>query len=362
MKQLFTLFLCLTCLISCDETAYPLEPHEGGFMPGGIPIAVEKSLKNSNEIVDQQIETLLEQMKNTANDKPHLKPILVLAKSISKQAQDLEQNIQNLRVKISNPKGLQLYNGSVKGKSLNMRRQAYEAQGFKNFVMVEDNYFDGLPVNISDKTIINQIFIKEEQGETLKKTLQSTRFRMLEVIKEFIKNEGNNIPGVQFYEADLNQLDLQLTLNKIPDHEEDEWSKQVFGRLNLANTYTLLRQYEHNTKNAVLQLLNYLSQNMGSRAVIYDKFDIFASAPKSAIFLGESYEAEIALGAFSSQADFNVKVNGAELEVVGGKAQYKTTPNSVGTKIYRANISIRNPLTDETETVSKEFLFEVLPR
>jgi hypothetical protein len=360
MKNLFTLFLCLSCLISCDQTAYPFEPNEGGFMPGGLPVAFDKSLTHSNEILDQQLDLLLKQMEQHAYDRPHQKPISDLANTIRQKTEALEREIAGLKAEMAKPKGLYLYEGAIRGKSKEQRQTKYESQGFNNFVMIADPYFDGLPVDLSDKSMVKQLFIRGQSADALKKTLQATRNQILEEIEDFIKTEGNNIKGVRFELSAFGTLEKELALAKIPDHEDTDWGRQTFERLNIGNAYALLSKYEHDAKNAVLQAMTYLSSNMGRVALAYDKFDVLSYSPKPAIRLGEIYEAEIALGAFSSQAEFSVSVNGRVLPVVDGKAQFSAKPGSVGTQFYKATITIVNPLTGKTEKVSKEFHYEVI--
>jgi len=187
----------------------------------------------------------------------------------------------------------------------------------------------------------------------------------LKVVDDLVAElKKNPIKGVKLDEGAIEKLKKELVL-ETPDDEvwkaagKSNWSSFVFAYMPVASCYPLLRKFENDAKNASSQIVNFLSSNMGNKVLTYDKFDVFSQSAKPYILLGETYEAEIALGAFSSQAKFSVNVNGATLKVDGAKAKYSAKPTSVGTQSYKATIKVVNPLTNEEETVTKEFKYEV---
>ena len=129
----------------------------------------------------------------------------------------------------------------------------------------------------------------------------------------------------------------------------------LFKDASISDCYPILRKIDSATKNTVALMADFLKGQIGKKELVYDKYDVFSSCDKPYILLGETYEAEIALGAFSSHAEFTVSVNGKALEVAGGKAQYSARPGSMGVQSYTASITVVNPLTGETENVKKEF-------
>ena len=116
----------------------------------------------------------------------------------------------------------------------------------------------------------------------------------------------------------------------------------------------LFRKYQNDAKSSAAQIVNFLSGQMGKKELVYDNFDVFSSSPKPYILLGETFETEIALGAFSSQAEFSVRVGGSNLKIEEGKAKYTTRPTSIGEKTYTAQITVKNPLTGKEETFTKK--------
>ena len=83
-------------------------------------------------------------------------------------------------------------------------------------------------------------------------------------------------------------------------------------------------------------------------------------SPQNLVYYWErTYEAEIALGAYSSQARFSVSVDGRSLPIIDGKAQFTRKGMRVGEQSYTAKLSVQNPLTGETESFFKTFKYEV---
>jgi hypothetical protein len=108
-------------------------------------------------------------------------------------------------------------------------------------------------------------------------------------------------------------------------------------------------------------LLNVIFERIGKLDIRYDAFDVIANASKPAVKVGEEFQTEIALGAYSTQASFKVAVDGKNVPVAGGKAIYKVKPTAAGKQTYNVVLSLTNPLTGETVKVSKTFAYEALP-
>ena len=75
---------------------------------------------------------------------------------------------------------------------------------------------------------------------------------------------------------------------------------------------------------------------------------------------GVPFEADIFMLAYSTKSDnVTIKVNGRPVPMEAGLARYKRTWNTPGIKSYLVDIEVRNPLTGEVKTWSKEFKTEV---
>lgn len=127
----------------------------------------------------------------------------------------------------------------------------------------------------------------------------------------------------------------------------------------MAASYVLLSKFEHDAQNSLSALLNKQAQEIPD-ALVYDAFSISAVPKKSALLLGESFEADILIGTYSTQVQAAISVNGSTLPVENGRAKYAVRPTKVGEQSYQVQATITNPLTGETEQVTQDFRFEVV--
>jgi len=205
----------------------------------------------------------------------------------------------------------------------------------------------GQAKGIDDNTGVKTFFIERRLNEM--NTLWENRVDVLVAINEQLIS------------------DEQLSTQAIDKSELLAYSPfRAFGRekeryqsLTILQATTVLQHLQNNNRMLSAIFMNKLLQGKNSADLVYDKFEIFQTSPKDFIRLGEQYEAEIMLGARSSQARFRVSVNGQSLKVKDGIATYKTVPSSIGEHKYTAQITIRNPLTGMTEVLSREFNYEV---
>ena len=230
----------------------------------------------------------------------------------------------------------------------------------------------GMPKDGRNKKVVEQVFLsgqyggvntQEQQGPVLYKKLAQLRKDYLDVISNMWEDDG--VKGTVF--ADLwrrEKLLAQLSDNiSLMDYNspsnETNWIKTNFRNKTIEDAYLSLTQCQNQVNLSTAAVLNFLSEQMGRLEMTYDKFDVLAQSEKPYVLLGETYEAEIALGAYSSQAKFAVSVGGSGLSVIDGKARYSVRATSVGEKSYNAKLSVVNPLTGERETFIKTFKYEV---
>lgn len=230
----------------------------------------------------------------------------------------------------------------------------------------------GMPKDGSNRKVVEQIFLtgqyggvntQEQQGSVLYKKLAQLRKDYLDIISNMWENGGVRatvFADLTKREQLLAQLSDDILLNDYDDpSKETAWVKTNFRNKSIEEAYLSLTQYQNQVNLSTAAVLKFLSEQMGKLEMTYDKFDVFAQSEKPYVLLGETYQAEIALGAYSSQADFAVSVGGSGLSVIDGKARYSVRSSSVGEKSYNAKISVVNPLTGETETFTKTFKYEV---
>jgi len=317
---------------------------------------LDSTLKHNNEIVDKSTEARIQSMRATSEEKPTTKPIAAAGRSLAEKIRPVLDEIAKIRSEIANAKGIYLFDGEYYHQSIETRKARYEEEGFTKFVMTSNQLLEAQPLAVFNKAQPKKVLF--QQGKlaelyTLCRQIKADLFQVLDDLVLLYQKEP--VRGVKLEAFEIEQI-KQKVEQTFPDSTKLEG---LFKDASISDCYPILRKIESANKNTVALMVSFLKEQMGTKVLVYDKFEVFSSSEKPYILLGENYEAEIALGAFSSQAEFTVSVNGTALEVEGGKAQYSARPGSVGTQTYQAKIIVVNPLTGETESVRKDFKYEV---
>ena len=317
---------------------------------------LDKGIAKNNKIVDHANDGIIEGMEETAKTKTQYQPLVERAK----QAKNIT-------------KGFYSYVDDLRNAMVEESGGVYtEADGKPELI--------GKPKGKKDKDTPQRIFVSGDYGSApkpegitvpagpeLDKKIQGLKKDYLDFVASLWENGG--IKGTIFADPkkkdeSLKKLEAEMTLVGSEKYEPEShagkpWEEFTFGHMPVAAIYPMLRKFQNDAKTSEAAVINFLAGQMGKLELNYDKFDVFAQSPKPYILLGETYEAEIALGAYSSQSNFSVVVGGSRLNIQDGKAKYTTKPSSVGEKSYDAKISVNNPLTGETQTFTKKFSYEV---
>jgi len=345
------MYLVLTAMLALNVSA---EIINAFFM-------LDKGIKKNNKVVDHASAGIIASMESTAETKVQYKPLVAKAKEVKNITVGFYDYIDKLRDVMVEESG-----GAYTPKEA-------EDQGHPELA--------GKPKGKKDKDTPQRIFVSGDYtgaekpdleggvpaGPVLEQKVKDLKKAYLDFVASLWDDGG--IKGTIFADKDkkgpsLKTLESEMTLISSESydashHDDKSWAEFTFGHMPVAAIYPMLRKFQNDAKTSESAVINFLASQMGKLELNYDKFDVFAQAKKGYILLGETYEAEIALGAYSSQANFSVSVGGRRLTVQDGKAEYKTTPRSIGEKTYAAKISVNNPLTGETETFTKEFKYEV---
>jgi len=340
------MYLVLTAMLALNVSA---EIINAFFM-------LDKGIKKNNEIVEASVVGVIASMEETAKTKTQYQPLVEKAKEAKNITVGFNTFVTGLRERMVEESG-----GAYTAEEAN-------DQGHPELA--------GKPRGKKDKDTPQRIFVsgdyggqgkKDPQGPILAEEIKKLKKSYVDFVGGLWDNGG--IKGTVFAdpkkkEEVLARLESEMTL--VADekydpagHEGKSWEDFTFGHMPVAAIYPMLRKFQNDARTSEAAVINFLASQMGKMELTYDKFDVFSQSSKPYILLGEKYESEIALGAYSSQADFSVSVGGSRLNVVDGKAKYSASGSSVGEKKYTATISVKNPQTGETETFKKEFSYEV---
>jgi len=147
------------------------------------------------------------------------------------------------------------------------------------------------------------------------------------------------------------------------DDQFTAWSKYKFKQMPLAACLPALTKLQTDARNTQATAVNKLAELVGGREIKLNKFFPVINAKKGYVIKGEKFEADISLGAYSSDIppeNIKLTVDGARKSVgKDGVAKYSVTTNSTGKKTIKLTATVTNPLTGEVSTSAQDFEYEV---
>lgn len=305
------MYLVLTALLALNVSAEVMNAF----------FALDKGIKNSNEIVD------------TSNG--------LVKKAIDEQANAYKSAVtqsyqQSAEKAISVADAFCEY---IKG----MNTMLVERAGG-----VDPKFSDGRPKDVKNKDVTTRIFLKEGKGAEIEAKIKETRDALLATLNAEDRKEVENT--------------LALNIEEIPAGTKSKnWVEYKFKQMPVAAVVPFFRKLQADAKMSQTTILNLIFKKIGGKDIKFDKFLVSIAPNTGYVIEGEKFSADIALAAYSSNPGVGVSIsaNGAGLPVKEGVAHYETTASGIGKKTLSASASIKNPLTGQTETVKRDYSWEV---
>ena len=142
--------------------------------------------------------------------------------------------------------------------------------------------------------------------------------------------------------------------------DKPSWAQFNFGHMPVQAVLPMLTKMKNDAKSSETAVLNYLMGKVGGEDIVFNKFRVVSAPKKSYVIKGEKFETELFLSASSDKIKgMSVKVDGSNVPVKDGVANYTANANSTGVKKYNVNISITNPVTGEVTSEKGSFEYEV---
>lgn len=301
------MYLVLTALLALNVSAEVMNAF----------FSLDKGMKTSTAIVQKNNEQLME--------------------GINKQA-DAYKKPENEKYRNNAQQALQVSDEFITFIE-DIRKDLFEKAGGPNPKV------EGQPKDIRNKDLTTRIFVNEGLGDKIQQRLEETRKKLIEL--------ADNDKAT----ADALPLDIE----KLPEGTKAKnWSEFKFKQMPVAAIFPILGKIQSDAKNSATAVLNYCATKVGGVEIRFDEFEPVISASKGYVISGDKYEADVFLSARSSTANnISINVDGSNLPVEAGKAKYVTGTSSTGTKTYKVNINVKNPLNNEIKTYSKDFSYEV---
>jgi gliding motility-associated protein GldM len=306
------MYLVLTALLALNVSAEIINAF----------FALNKGIKDSTTIVDKANSQVIAQINKQAD--AYKNPINESYRSASQKVQEISKSFIDY----------------ISGINSNLITEA----GGPN-----PKYADGRPVKYKDKDVTTRMFLAGGKGDEIKARIEKTR-------ADFLATIPDPKDKVEVEKA------IALMVDQIaPDSKAKNWSEYKFKQMPVAAVMPFLTKLQSDAKTSETALLNYYFNKIGGTDIKVDKFLVVIAPKNGYVISGEKFEAEVALAAYSSSpgSGVTINVNGGNLAVKDGKAQYSTTTSETGKKKVVARASIKNPLTGVVESATSEFEYEV---
>lgn len=301
------MYLVLTALLALNVSAEVMNAF----------FSLDKGLKNSRDIVEKNNNSLTAAIEKASKDYP------------SPQAEDYKNRAL---------KANQIVNDFV-----------VYIQGIRDNLFAKaggpNPKVEGQPKDIRNKDITTKMFVNDGLGNEIEQKIKDLRVQLSEIVDK----DGGTVAS------------LPLDIEELPTNTKAKnWSEFKFKQMPVAAVFPLLGKIQSDAKNSATAVLNYCATKVQGTDLKFDKFLPGVNPKKNYVILGEEFEAEVFLSAFSSKADnVSINVEGRNLALKDGIGTFTEKPSSVGERKYSVTINLKNPITGTTESVKKEFSYEV---
>lgn len=343
------MYLVLTAMLALNVSAEIINAF----------FALDKGNQDTNKIVAAQTDATNKGMAKLLADpaKQKFQPLLPAAQAVRVKVAEFNGYIEKLREELIDQAGNK--NGKI-----DMGDYVEHGHG----ALTADNFLKvGVPSGKKDKDVTTRILVDGPKGEELKKKIIATRDELLKIFNELLTKSG---PAMDVTEAEIKnniesmKANIALTVDEEEaKHNGQTWTQFKFRQMPLAAILPMMSKLQSDALTAEAALVNKMAELTGGKVIEFDAFFPVINAKKAYIIKGETFEAEVSVGTYSSQispSDISLTVNGSRLSVGNdGKAKYSSTPGSTGKQTLNLSCSVRNPLTGKVADGKSTYEYEV---
>ena len=220
-----------------------------------------------------------------------------------------------------------------------------------------------------NKDITTRYLVEEGKGEEIKAKVLEARQQLIDVYTQLVTE---NAKAFGLTEAQI-ASQVQSVANEMPFNIDDEswrestdkqsWADYKFRQMPVAAVMPLLSQMQADLKASEANMINSMATLAGGKVVEFDSFFPVVNADRSYVVGGESINATVSVGTYSSALDpknVSITANGRSLPIQSdGTAKLTIPATGTGQKTVPLTVAVTNPLTGETTRGEAKFTYEV---
>ncbi|MFT7069784.1 MAG: gliding motility-associated protein GldM [Spirosomataceae bacterium] len=319
-KMINMMYLVLTAMLALQISNAILQKFE----------LLNNSLEQANSSAnDSNAKTILAMREavDKAGNKPEYVKLFEDAEGVRKQTSDLITHVEGLKSEIRNAGGgIDPETGMIKN----------AAEEEKVAILMVGDSKSGKGYDLKTK-------LEQYVADLQKYMPKGTEFGTLTYGGENpqLQNAGPSITNKDFAELNFSQTPVPAALATLSQKQSE------------------IRRLEG-------EVLDYLAQQVGAKEIKFDKIFAVVIPNARSIVAGQTYKADIAIGAYSTAIRPSISVNGQALSVTNGKATYEVRAqggqyDKSGKMVRSYTASVSFPKPDGTrETVTQEEKYTIL--
>ncbi|RMG82223.1 MAG: hypothetical protein D6714_11695 [Bacteroidetes bacterium] len=353
------MYLVLTALLALNVSAEVMNAFKT------IDESLQSSNKTTTDAIDKQVASLNALLQDESKAK--FRPLGEGVKEVRSIVADFNSYVESVKEKL------------------------IDESGNKNGTVDEGDYvYPGTPKMMikgkKNKDVTTRLLVNGDKngkvppiGDELEKKIKETRQKLIDAYTKVVSNEENakafgfRTPNgevdqnavQQNIDAFVNNISLNIdeSWKEKADKDKKTWAAFRFKQMPVLPVLTLLTTFQADAKNAEALAVGKLAALAGGKEIVFNSFFPVINAKKAYVIKGEQFEAEISLGAYSSDIppeNITLTLNGSRLPVgEDGKAKYTATATKYGTNTLNLKAVVKNPLTGEITEGSSVFEYEV---
>ena len=339
-----------------------------------LALNVSAEVMNAFKVIDDSLVTS-NNTTNKALDEQEAALNALLSEESKAKFKPLGEGISAIRAEI---KTFNQYVESIKNELID-RSGDKDGQVGDGDYLYADNPAKKIIKGKKNKDVTTKLLTLEGKGDELEAEVAKVRAKIVEIYSNTVSEPENakafgfrkpngdvDLDAVQKnIDAFKSNISLKTDENwrEVADEDKKSWADFRFRQMPVISTLPLLTKFQTDAKNAEALAVGKLSELAGGKEIVFNQFFPVINAKKAYVIKGEKFEAEISLGAYSSDIppeNINLTVDGARLPVgKDGKAIYSKTTGSTGSKTINLSARVTNPLTGEVSDAKSTFQYEV---
>lgn len=344
------MYLVLTALLALNVSAEVMNAFKT------IDDSLVKSNTTTNKAITEQADALNALLGEKSKEK--FKPLGIAVTNIRAEIADFSDYVETIKNDLIDAAGDK--NGEVDDADF-----LYPENPAKKIIKGKKN-----------KDVTTSMLVKEGRGDSLAVKIAEVRKNIVDIYTKVINDNKETFGFVKNNKidqaaADANiasfanniSLDIDQNWEEQSDGDKKSWADFRFRQMPLISVLPLLTKFQTDAKNAEALGVGKLAELVGGKQIVFNQFFPVINAKKAYVIRGGKFEAEVSLGAYSSDippANINLTVDGKRLPVgKDGKAIFSAAASGLGTKTLNLSATVTNPLTGEVSTSKSTFDYEV---